>query len=81
MDFWAGKGKKMRRMNNPYYIVIAGFILMSFSAGWLGLGTLLGIPGSSIIGVSGVITFAVGLVIVIVILSKLKSIEVKIVDE
>lgn len=71
----------MRNMNNPYFIAIIGFILMSFAAGWLGLGTLLGIPGTTVVGVSGVITFAVGLGIVIVILSKLKSIEVKVVDE
>jgi len=54
---------------------------MSFSAGWLGLGTLLSIPGTSIIGVSGVVTFTVGLGIVIFTLSKLKSIEVKVIDE
>ncbi len=68
-------------MNNPYFISIIGFILMSFSAGWLGLGTLLSIPGTSIIGVSGVVTFTVGLGIVIFTLSKLKSIEVKVIDE
>jgi hypothetical protein len=68
-------------MNNPYLIVIVGFILMSFSAGWLGLATMLGIPGISPVGAAGVILFAVGLGIVIFILSKLKSIEVKVVDE
>mgnify|MGYP005638184787 FL=1 len=54
---------------------------MSFSAGWLGLATMLGIPGISPVGAAGVILFAVGLGIVIFILSKLKSIEVKVVDE
>jgi len=68
-------------MNNPYFVVIIGFILMSFSAGWLGLATTIGIPGVSLIGSIGVILFAVGLGMVIFILSKLKSIEVKVVDE
>ena len=68
-------------MSNPYLIVIVGFVLMSFSAGWLGLATVLGIPGVSYIGAFGVILFGTGLGIVIPVLSKLKSIEVKIVDE
>ena len=68
-------------MNNPYFVVIIGFILMSFSAGLLGLATVLGIPGVSYTGAFGVILFGTGLGIVIPVLSKLKSIEVKIVDE
>jgi hypothetical protein len=68
-------------MNNPYLIVIMGFVLMSFSAGWLGLATVLGIPGISYIGAFGVILFCTGLGIVIPVLSKLKSIEVRVVDE
>lgn len=68
-------------MNNPYFTAIIGFVLMSFSAGWLGLGTILGIPGVSSVGAVGVILFGVGLGIVIFILSKLKSIEVRVVDE
>ena len=68
-------------MNNPYFTIIIGFVLMSFSAGWLGLATLLGYPGMSSVGAIGVILFAIGLGIVIYILSKLKSIEVRVVDE
>jgi len=54
---------------------------MAFAAGWLGLATTIGIPGVSLIGTIGVILFAIGLGMVIFILSKLKSIEVKVVDE
>lgn len=54
---------------------------MAFSAGWLGLATLLGYPGVSSVGAVGVTLFGVGLGIVIFILSKLKSIEVRVVDE
>ncbi len=68
-------------MNNPYFMAIIGFVLMSFSAGWLGLATLLGIPGVSYVGAFGVILFGTGLGIVIPVLSKLKSIEVSVVDE
>lgn len=68
-------------MNNLGIFGIIGFILMGFSAGWLGLATFIGIPGSTPIAIIGVILFAVGLSIVIALLSKLKSIEVKIVDE
>lgn len=81
MDSWVEKERKMRNMNNPYFITIIGFILMSFAAGWLGLATILGIPGMSSVGAVGVTLFGVGLGIVIVLLSKLKSIEVKVVDE
>ena len=69
------------RMNNLGIFGIIGFILMGFSAGWLGLATFIGSPGSTPIAIIGVILFAVGLSIVIALLSKLKSIEVKIVDE
>lgn len=62
-------------------MAIIGFVLMSFSAGWLGLATLLGIPGVSYVGAFGVILFGTGLGIVIPVLSKLKSIEVSVVDE
>jgi hypothetical protein len=68
-------------MINPYFTAIFGFILMSFSAGWLGLATLLGIPGFTIIGAVGVILFGIGLSIVIFNLSKIKNIEVRIIDE
>ena len=68
-------------MNNLGIYGIVVFILMGFSAGWLGLATILGIPGMSSVGAVGVTLFGVGLGIVIFILSKLKSIEVKVVDE
>ena len=68
-------------MNNPYFMAIIGFVFMSFAAGWLGLATILGIPGVSYIGALGVILFGTGLGIVIPVLSKLKSIEVAVVDE
>mgnify|MGYP006091964603 FL=1 len=54
---------------------------MGFSAGWLGLAMVIGIPGGTNVGTVGVILFAVGLAIVIYLLSKLKSIEVAVVDE
>ena len=68
-------------MSNPYLTAIIGFTLMSFSAGWLGLATVLGIPGVSYIGAFGVILFATGLGIVIPVLSKIKNIEVSVIDE
>ena len=68
-------------MNNPYFISIIGFVLMAFSAGWLGLATFLGVPGFSIVGVIGVLLFAIGLGIVIYMLSSIKNIEVKVIDE
>ena len=68
-------------MNNPYFISIIGFVLMAFSAGWLGLATFLGVPGFSIVGAVGVILFAVGIGIVIYMLSSIKNIEVRIIDE
>lgn len=54
---------------------------MGFSAGWLGLATVIGIPGGTDIGTVGVVLFGLGLAIVIYLLSKLKSIEVAVVDE
>ena len=71
----------MRNMNNPYFISIIGFVLMAFSDGWLGLATLLGVPGFSIVGAVGVILFAIGIGIVIYMLSSIKNIEVKVVEE
>jgi len=71
----------MRNMNNPYFISIIGFVLMAFSAGWLGLATFLGIPGFSIVGAVGVVLFAVGIGIVIYMLSSIKNIEVRIIDD
>ena len=71
----------MRNMNNPYFISIIGFVLMAFSAGWLGLATFLGVPGFSIVGAVGVVLFAVGIGIVIYMLSSIKNIEVRIIDE
>ncbi len=71
----------MRNMNNPYFISIVGFVLMAFSAGWLGLATFLGVPGFSIVGAVGVILFAIGIGIVIYMLSSIKNIEVKVVEE
>ena len=71
----------MRNMNNPYFISIIGFVLMAFSAGWLGLATFLGVPGFSIVGAVGVLLFAVGIGIVIYMLSSIKNIEVRIIDE
>mgnify|MGYP006879288333 FL=1 len=71
----------MRNMNNPYFISIIGFVLMAFSAGWLGLATFLGVPGFSIVGAVGVILFAVGIGIVIYMLSSIKNIEVRIIDD
>lgn len=68
-------------MNNPYFVAIVGFILMSFSAGWMCLSTVLGIPHMSWVVAIGVIMFGIGLGIVIMILSKLKSIKVDIIDE
>jgi len=68
-------------MNNPYFISIIGFVLMAFSAGWLGLATFLGIPGFSIVGAVGVVLFAVGIGIVIYMLSSIKNIEVRIIDD
>jgi len=68
-------------MNNPYFISIIGFVLMAFSAGWLGLATFLGVPGFSIVGAVGVILFAVGIGIVIYMLSSIKNIEVRIIDD
>jgi|LWDU01.1.fsa_nt_gi hypothetical protein len=68
-------------MNNPYFISIIGFVLMAFSAGWLGLATFLGVPGFSIVGVVGVVLFGVGVAIVIYMLSSIKNIEVKVVEE
>ena len=66
---------------NPYYVTMIGFVLMSFSGGWFGLSALLGIPGVSVIGAIGVILFGIGLCIVIYNLSKIKNIEVEVVDE
>jgi len=54
---------------------------MAFSAGWLGLATFLGVPGFSIVGVVGVVLFGVGVAIVIYMLSSIKNIEVKVVEE
>ena len=71
----------MRNMNNPYFISIIGFVLMAFSAGWLGLATFLGVPGFSIVGAVGVVLFAVGIGIVIYMLSSIKNIEVRIIDD
>lgn len=71
----------MRNMNNPYFISIIGFVLMAFSAGWLGLATFLGVPGFSIVGAVGVLLFAVGIGIVIYMLSSIKNIEVRIIDD
>ena len=71
----------MRNMNNPYFISIIGFVLMAFSAGWLGLATFLGVPGFSIVGAVGVILFAVGIGIVIYMLSSIKNIEVRVIDD
>jgi len=68
-------------MNNPYFISIIGFVLMAFSAGWLGLATFLGVPGFSIVGVVGVVLFGIGVAIVIYMLSSIKNIEVKVVEE
>ena len=68
-------------MYNPYFISIIGFILMSFSAGWLGLATFIGVPPFSIVGVVGVILFAVGIGIVIYMLSSIKNIEIKVVED
>ena len=68
-------------MNNPYFISIIGFVLMAFSAGWLGLATFLGVPGFSIVGAVGVVLFAVGIGIVIYMLSSIKNIEVRIIDD
>ena len=69
------------RMNNPYFISIIGFILMAFSAGWLGLATFLGVPFFTIVGVTGVILFAVGIGIVIYMLSSIRNIKVVIEEE
>ena len=68
-------------MNNLGIYGIVGFILMGFSAGWLGLATAIGIPGSTPIGGIGLLMFGIGLALVIVLLSKLKSIEVKVVND
>ena len=68
-------------MNNPYFISIIGFVLMAFSAGWLGLATFLGVPGFSIVGVVGVVLFGICVAIVIYMLSSIKNIEVKVVEE
>mgnify|MGYP003633750576 CR=1 FL=1 len=68
-------------MNNPYFISIIGFVLMAFSAGWLGLATFLGVPGFSIVGIIGVLLFTIGIGIVIYMLSSIKNIEVKVIDE
>lgn len=68
-------------MSNLGIFGILGFVLMGFSAGWLCLATVIGIPGGTDIGTVGVILFGIGLAIVIYLLSKLKSIEVKVVDE
>jgi len=68
-------------MNNLGIFGIIGFTLIGFSAGWLGLATVIGIPGGTNIGTVGVILFGLGLAIVIYLLSKLKSIEVSVVDE
>ena len=54
---------------------------MAFSAGWLGLATFLGVPGFSIVGAVGVVLFAVGIGIVIYMLSSIKNIEVRIIDD
>ena len=71
----------MRNMNNPYFISIIGFVLMAFSAGWLGLATFLGVPGFSIVGAVGVVLYAVGIGIVIYMMSSIKNIEVRIIDD
>lgn len=63
-------------MNNPYFISIIGFVLMAFSAGWLGLASVLGIPAFTFVGIVGVILFAVGIGIVIFMLSSIKNIKV-----
>lgn len=71
----------MRNMTNPYFFSIIGFVLMAFSAGWLGLATFLGVPGFSIVGAIGVALFAVGIGIVIYMLSSIKNIEVRVIDD
>lgn len=68
-------------MINPYFMAIIGFILMSFSAGWLTLGTVIGLPGMSWLGVIGVILFAVGIGMVITVLSTVKKIHVEVNNE
>jgi hypothetical protein len=68
-------------MNNPYFISIIGFVLMAFSAGWMGLATILGIPAFTFVGVIGVILFAVGIGIVIFMLSSIKNIKVVLEEE
>lgn len=69
------------RMNNPYFISIIGFVLMAFSAGWLGLATYMGIPAFTPIGVIGVVLFALGIGIVIYMLSSIKNIKVVVEEE
>lgn len=71
----------MRNMNNLGIFGIVGFVLMGFAAGWLGLATAIGIPGSTPIGGIGLLMFGIGLGLVIILLSKLKSIEVKVVND
>jgi hypothetical protein len=79
--FYKYKKGHVWRMNNLGVFGIIGFILMGFSAGWLGLAMVIGIPGGTNVGTVGVILFGLGLAIVIYLLSKLKSIEVAVVDE
>lgn len=67
-------------MKNPYIVGVAGFILMSFSAGWLSLSAFVGIPNMSWIGVLGVLVFALGIALVISVLSKIKKIQIEIED-
>jgi len=63
-------------MNNPYFVSIIGFILMAFAAGWLGLATILRVSIYTNVGVIGVILFAVGIGIVLYMLSSIKNIKV-----
>lgn len=68
-------------MNNPYFVSIIGFILMAFAAGWLGLATILRVSIYTNVGVIGVILFAVGIGIVLYMLSSIKNIKVVVEEE
>ena len=68
-------------MNNPYFVSIIGFILMAFAAGWLGLATILRVSIYTNVGVIGVILFAVGIGIVLYMLSSIKNIRVVVEEE
>ena len=54
---------------------------MAFSAGWLGLATYMGIPAFTPIGIIGVVLFALGIGIVIYMLSSIKNIKVVVEEE